>query len=108
MAKNKHLGSNFEEFLDEEAIRADVEMLAIKKIIAVRLAQAMKKKANNKLQLAKKLETSRTQIDRLLDPDDTGVTLSSMVRASKALDLDLLVRLDEHKSAVAKKRRGER
>lgn len=82
MKKNKHIGSNFDEFLKEENIDAEVEALAIKKIIVYELQQAMKKSKLSKSKMAQLMKTSRPQIDRLLDPENQSVTLATLSKAA--------------------------
>jgi hypothetical protein len=77
----KHVGSSLDDFLKEEGIYEDAQAKAIKEVIAWQLAEAMKKKKISKARMALLLKTSRTQVDRLLDPED-DVTLSSLQRAA--------------------------
>jgi len=64
----KHLGSSIDDFLKEEGIFAEAQAQAIKEVVAWQLAQAMRKKKISKSRMARLLKTSRTQVDRLLDP----------------------------------------
>ena len=77
----KHMGSSIEDFLKEEGIFEEAQAEAVKEVIAWQLAEAMKEKKISKARLARLLKTSRTQVDRLLDPKD-DVTLSSLQRAA--------------------------
>jgi antitoxin HicB len=70
--KNPHLGSRFEDWLDEEGIREEVTAAAIKAVVAHQLAAEMKKKKITKQRMAELMKTSRAQVDRLLDPDNGG------------------------------------
>ena len=79
--RNPHIGSSLDDLLKEEGIFEEVQVQAIKEVIAWQLGQAMKKKQVSKARLAKLLRTSRTQVNRLLDPQ-TDVTLSSLQRAA--------------------------
>jgi len=81
MMSNKHIGSGLNSFLDEMKIREETKLLALKKALTFRLRQAMKRAGLSQSQLAKKMRTSRTVIDRMLDPSDTGVTLAILTRA---------------------------
>ena len=83
--KQKHLGSNFEDFLAEEGILEDCRAAAIKYKIAHELEKAMREQKLSKAQIAKRLKTSRTGIDRLLDPDNTSITLNSMAKVAQLL-----------------------
>jgi hypothetical protein len=75
------MGSSLDDFLKDEEICEDTQAKAIKEVIAWQLAEAMKKKKLSKARMALLLKTSRTQVDRLLDPED-DVTLSSLQRAA--------------------------
>jgi antitoxin HicB len=91
MTKNKHKGSNFEDFLSEEGLLDDVDAVAIKRVIAYELTKTMKKKHINKTTLAASLRTSRSALDRLLDPNNTSITLNSLVKAAHLLGKKLRI-----------------
>jgi len=82
--KNRHIGSDFDDFLAEEGILAEVEIAAAKRVIAFQLQQAMEQEHLTKSALADRMSTSRTAIDRLLDPDNLSVTLQTLGRAAQA------------------------
>jgi len=77
----KHMGSSIDDFLREEGIFEEAQAQAVKEVVAWQLAQAMKKKKISKSRMAVLLKTSRTQVDRLLDPKN-DITLSSLQRAA--------------------------
>ena len=77
----KHIGSSLDDFLKEEGIYEETQAKAIKEVVAWQLAQAMKKNKISKARMALLLKTSRTQVDRLLDPKN-DITLSSLQRAA--------------------------
>jgi plasmid maintenance system antidote protein VapI len=79
--KKKHIGSSLDEFLKAEEMFEEIQAQAIKELIAWQLAEAMRKKKISKLRMAALLKTSRTQVDRLLNPK-TDITLSSLQRAA--------------------------
>ena len=83
--KQKHLGSQFEDFLAEEGILEECRAAAIKFKIAHELAKAMNKRNLTKAEVAKRLRTSRSGIDRLLDPQNTSITLNSMAKVAQLL-----------------------
>ena len=83
--KNPHLGSSFDEFLEEEGIRHEVEARAQKRVLAWQMAESMKRYAVSRSELARKMHTSRGQVNRLLDPENTSVTLTTIVRAATSL-----------------------
>ncbi len=88
---SKYTGSDFDEFLKDEGILQEVTARAHKRLLALQLSDAMKASNTSKLQLAKRLQTSRSQIDRLLDPDNTAVTLESLERLAQAVGKQLRV-----------------
>jgi hypothetical protein len=92
-----HSGSSFDRFLEEEGIREEVEAVAIKRVLAWQLAQAMREQHKTKQAMAKQLRTSRSQLDRLLDPQNAAVTLDTMSRAARALGKRLIVRVTDVK-----------
>lgn len=82
---NSFIGSSFDSFLVGENILVEAEALALKRIIAFTLEEAIKEQKLNKSQVAKKMNTSRMAFDRLLDPNNTSVTLKSLEKAAIAL-----------------------
>ena len=90
---NTHIGSTFDDFLEEEGVRAEAEAIAIKRVIAFQLKELMKEQKLTKAQLAKRMKTSRSALDRLLDPDNPSVTLLTLERAAKALGKRIRVEL---------------
>ena len=77
----QHMGSSIDAFLQEEGIFEEAQAQAIKEVVAWQLAEAMKKKNISKNKMAKLLKTSRTQVDRLLNPK-SDITLGSLQRAA--------------------------
>ena len=90
--KNQHIGSSFESWLDQAGIREEATSAAIKAVIARKLASEMKKKRITKTRMAELMQTSRAQLDRLLDPDNGSATIESLQRAAKIVGREL--RLD--------------
>ncbi|MCC5979884.1 MAG: XRE family transcriptional regulator [Salinarimonas sp.] len=87
------LGQSFDDFLEEQGTRERTSEIAIKRVIAHQLAEAMAAGDITKAELARKLETSRSQVDRLLDPDNDGVTLGALSRAAQAVGRSLRLEL---------------
>ncbi len=89
----KHMGSSIDAFLQEEGIFEEAQAQAIKEVVAWQLAEAMKKKKISKSKMARLLKTSRTQVDRLLDPKN-DITLGSLQRAAaivgRRVNIDLI------------------
>jgi antitoxin HicB len=97
-----HSGSSFDSFLDDEGIREEVEAVAIKRVLAWQLERAMQKQQKTKQAMARQLHTSRSQLDRLLDPRNVSVTLDTITRAARALGKRVILRVTDVK--VAKRR----
>ena len=91
---SKHIGSAFSDFLEEEGRREEAEAIAVKRVLAWHLEEAMTAQHISKAEMARRLRTSRTQLARLLDPRQTHVELATMQRAAavlgKRLHLDLV------------------
>jgi len=77
----KNLGSSIDDFLREENIFEEAQAQAVKEVVAWQLAKAMKKRKISKARMAVLLKTSRSQVDRILDPK-RDITLSSLQRAA--------------------------
>ena len=91
--KKKHLGSSFESWLEEEGILEESTNYAVKSVLAWQLAQEMKKKNLTKQQMAAAMNTSRAQLDRVLDPKSGNATLETLQRAAQAVGRKLKVEL---------------
>lgn len=85
MKKHPNMGSGFDEFLAEEGTLEESTAIAIKRVIAWQIDQAMKETGTTKSALARKMKTSRTVVDRVLDGADASLTLDTMTRAATAL-----------------------
>jgi antitoxin HicB len=96
-----HDGSTFDSFLEEQGIREEVETVAIKSVLAGQLQRAMKEQQKTKQSMAKQLRTSRSQLDRLLDPQNTSVTLDTIARAAGALGKRVIIRVADLKTKRA-------
>jgi antitoxin HicB len=96
-----HSGSSFDSFLEEEGIREEVEAVAIKRVLAWQLEQAMREQQKTKQAMAKQLHTSRSQLDRLLDPRNVSVTLDTITRAARALGKRVIIRVADAKTKRA-------
>ena len=77
----KHMGSSIDDFLKQEGIFEEAQAQAVKEVVAWQLAEAMRTKRISKARMATMLQTSRTQVDRLLDPKN-DITLSSLQMAA--------------------------
>ena len=91
--KNKYIGSNFDEFLQEEGLLAETEAVAIKRVIAYQIKREMAERHISKSALARMMRTSRSSLDRLLDPENPSVTLLTLESVAFALGKRLKVQL---------------
>lgn len=82
---NPRIGSSLESFLEEDGLREETQDLAQKRVIAWQIEEAMKKSGIKKVELAARMNTSRTQVDRLLDPANNKVQLETLQRAARAV-----------------------
>ncbi len=90
-----HLGSKFSDFLVEQGLLADVTTTAMKRVLAWQIEQAMGEQGLTKTDMAKRMGTSRAALDRLLDAENTSVTLQTMGRAAAALGKELKITLKD-------------
>lgn len=95
----RHSDSTFDSFLEDEGIREEVEAVAIKRVLAWQLEQAMRDQQKTKRAVAKQLRTSRSQVDRLLDPENVSVSLHTMTRAARAVGKRLIIRVADVRKA---------
>jgi len=93
MKKNKHRGPTLESFLIEEGLHEELKAIVAKEAIAWQLQQAMKKKHISRKKLAELMDTSRTQVNRILDPKAGNVTLETLQRAARIVGRELRVEL---------------
>lgn len=91
--KKEHIGSSFDDFLKEEGIYEDVLVAATKKALSFKLQQLMRDQRISKSELAKQMNTSRSALNRLLDPANTSVTLQSIGKAASVLGKRVVVDL---------------
>jgi antitoxin HicB len=93
MKKKGRIGSSFDDFLKKEGVYEEVTARAIKRVIARQLDALMQDQGLSKSSLAKRMKTSRAQLDRLLDPDNESVTLGTLTRAAQAVGRHLRMEL---------------
>ncbi|MBA1243414.1 XRE family transcriptional regulator [Pseudomonas japonica] len=90
---DKHIGSDFDDFLSEQGMLEEVSAAALKRVIAWQLEELMKAQKLSKTALAERMHTSRTAVDRALDQNDPGMTLATLASAARALGQRVEVRL---------------
>ena len=93
MVRNAYTGSNFDDFLAEEGVLDEVTARAYKRLWDLQVQDAMTEAHLSRTELAGRLQTSRSQLDRLLDPENTSVTLDSLERLARAIGKQLVLRL---------------
>src|ERR1700730_7196608 len=99
--KIDYSGSTFDNFIEAEGIREEVEAVALKRVLAWQLEQAMQEQQKSKKAMAKQLHTSRSQLDRLLDPQNVSVTLDTITRAARVLGKRVIIRVADIKAKRA-------
>jgi antitoxin HicB len=108
-AAGKRSGSRFDDFLEEEGYRNEVESVAIKRVLAWQFEQEMIRQQKTKRAMATELKTSRSQLDRLLDPQNTAVSLDTLTRAAHVLGKRLVLEIrDAQPQRLQAKRVGQR
>jgi len=90
---NPRIGSSFESFLEEDGIREEVQDLAQKRVLAWQIQEAMTHTGIKKVEMAQRMHTSRTQVERLLDPTNNKVQLDTLQRAARAVGRTLKLEL---------------
>jgi antitoxin HicB len=93
MVDSKHIGGDFDDFLRNEGILDDAQAVATKRVIAYQIAQEMESAHITQAELARRMKTSRSAVERLLDPANPSVTLSTLERAASAVGKRLKVQL---------------
>jgi len=93
MKKKGRIGSSFDDFLKQDGIYEEVTARAIKRVIARQLDTLMRDEGLSKTELARRMKTSRAQLDRVLDPDNESVTLGTLTRAARAIGRNLRMEL---------------
>lgn len=93
--KNKHAGSRLNDFLEQEGILGAVEASAMKKVIAFAIQSYLDEHDIKKSMFAKKIQTSRSQLDRLLDPHNTSLNLKSLAVAAAAMGKQIEIRISD-------------
>ena len=91
--KNPRIGSSLDRFLEAEGILEETRATALKEELAWQVQKAMKRAKINKVEMARRMKTSRAALDRLLDPGNASVTLQTLCRAARAIGRDLRIEL---------------
>ncbi len=91
--KNKHIGSGFDEFLEEEGILEEAEAVAVKRAVAYQIQELMREQNLSKSAMAERMHTSRAALNRLMDPENASITLHTLHGAAKALGKRIKIEL---------------
>ena len=98
MAKrNPHLGTSFENFLAEEGILEEAHARALKRVLAEQIEDSMVEARLTKVRMAELMSTSRSQLDRVLDPDNVSVQLDTLMKAARAVGRTVEITLTKPK-----------
>ncbi len=90
---NPHIGSSFDDLLRDEGILEEVSSTAAVRVLAMQLTIELQEQGISKAELARRMGTSRSQVDRLLNGDEAGIRLSTLERAAKAVNRSLVLQL---------------
>ena len=90
---NKHSGTNFDDYLIEEGVFEEVQAKALKRALAEQLSDAMQSDHLSKVVMAQRMVTSRSQLDRVLDPDNLSIQLDTLIKAARAVGKTVEIRL---------------
>ncbi len=90
---NKHLGGNFDGYLIEEGVFEEVQARALKRALAEQLSDAMQSGNLSKVVMAQRMVTSRSQLDRVLDPENLSIQLDTLIKAARAVGKTVEIRL---------------
>ena len=91
--KEEYIGSDFDDFLEEEGLLANAEAVAVKRVVAYQISQMMTEQNLTKTAMAERMNTSRAALNRLLDPQNKSVTLTTLEQAASALGKKLQIEL---------------
>ena len=93
---NPHTGSSFDDFLKEDGIYVEVQARALKRALAEQLDDAMQSSKLSKVSMAQRMATSRSQLDRVLDPGNLSIQLDTLIKAASAVGRTVEIRLKQN------------
>jgi predicted XRE-type DNA-binding protein len=93
MTTNPYIGSSFDDLLEEDGVLEEIEAIALKRVLAWQVQELMQEKGLSKTEMAQEMNTSRASLDSFLNPENTSVTLNTMVNAAKAVGKRLRIEL---------------
>ncbi len=92
---NKHIGSSFDDFLEEENLLTNVTAESLKRVLAWQIKNFLEVNHINKKTFAERMKTSRSQLDRLLDPENTNISLKTLVSTAKAMGKHVEIKITD-------------
>ena len=95
MRRNSHIGSDFDDFLREEGVLEKLQAAAVKRVLAAQLEKSMQEARLTKTAMARRMRTTRAQLDRLLNPKNPSATLGTIVKAARAVGKKLKISLEK-------------
>ena len=95
MKRNMHIGSDFDDLLREEGLLEEVQAAAVKRVLASELEKSMQEARLTKTAMARRMRTTRAQLDRLLNPENPSTTLATLVKAAQAVGKKLKIYLEK-------------
>ncbi len=95
MKRNMHIGSDFDDLLREEGLLEEVQATAVKRVLASELEKSMQEARLTKTAMARRMRTTRAQLDRLLNPENPSTTLATLVKAAQAVGKKLKIYLEK-------------
>lgn len=95
MKRNTHIGSDFDDLLREEGLLEEVQATAVKRVLASQLETSMQEARLTKTAMARRMRTTRAQLDRLLNPENPSTTLATLVKAAQAVGKKLKIYLEK-------------
>jgi antitoxin HicB len=98
---DRNTGSSFDSFLEEEGILEEVDAVAVKRVIAWQIKQEMAAQHISKKAMAARLHTSRSQVDRLLDPENAAVHLTTLARAAREVGYRINISMERISDRVS-------
>jgi len=104
---NKYIGSDFDDFLQEEGILEEAEAAAIKKVLSYKIAALMEAQKISKTEMAERMNTSRAALDRILDPENFSITLATMYKTAKSVGARLRLSLDVDEPLATTRKKAE-
>ena len=108
MTRNAHIGSTFEKLLEQDGTREEVYAEAVKRVVALQLRQAMKRTGMSVSEMARRMTTSRSQVERVISEKSESVTVTTLAKAARAVGYDLDIKLVRSRAVARKLKKNVR